>query len=252
MSGHSKWATIKRKKGAADAKRSNEFAKLLRAVEVAAREGGSGDPKANMTLASAVDKARGASVPMDNIERAIKRGTGELEGGARYEEVTYEGYGPGGVAVFVEALTDNRNRTAQDVRQAFTRHNGNLGEGGSTAWMFARKGSIQIEKDAAPDEERLMEIALESGAEDLTDAESTWEITTDPTALGAVRDAIEAAGIPMLSAELTMLPQNIVPVAGGHAKQVLALLEALEELDDVLNVYANFDIPESVMAELSG
>jgi YebC/PmpR family DNA-binding regulatory protein len=252
VSGHSKWATIKRKKGAADAKRSNEFAKLLRAVEVAAREGGSGDPKANMTLASAVDKARGASVPMDNIERAIKRGTGELEGGARYEEVTYEGYGPGGVAVFVEALTDNRNRTAQDVRQAFTRHNGNLGEGGSTAWMFARKGSIQIEKDAAPDEEKLMEIALEAGAEDLTDAESTWEITTDPTALGAVRDAIEAAGIPMFSAELTMLPQNIVPVAGGHAKQVLALLEALEELDDVLNVYANFDIPEAVMAELSG
>ena len=252
MSGHSKWATIKRKKGAADAKRSNEFAKLLRAVEVAAREGGSGDPKANMTLASAVDKARGASVPMDNIERAIKRGTGELEGGARYEEVTYEGYGPGGVALFVEALTDNRNRTAQDVRQAFTRHNGNLGESGSTAWMFARKGSIQIEKDAAPDEEKLMEIALEAGAEDLTDAESTWEITTDPTAFGAVRDAIGAEGIPMLSAELTMLPQNIVPVAGGHAKQVLALLEALEELDDVLNVYANFDIPESVMAELSG
>jgi len=252
VSGHSKWATIKRKKGAADAKRSNEFAKLLRAVEVAAREGGSGDPKANMTLASAVDKARGASVPMDNIERAIKRGTGELEGGARYEEVTYEGYGPGGVALFVEALTDNRNRTAQDVRQAFTRHNGNLGESGSTAWMFARKGSIQIEKDAAPDEEKLMEIALEAGAEDLTDAESTWEITTDPTAFGAVRDAIGAEGIPMLSAELTMLPQNIVPVAGGHAKQVLALLEALEELDDVLNVYANFDIPESVMAELSG
>jgi len=252
VSGHSKWATIKRKKGAADAKRSNEFAKLLRAVEVAAREGGGGDPKANMTLASAVDKARGASVPMDNIERAIKRGTGELEGGARYEEVTYEGYGPGGVAVFVEALTDNRNRTAQDVRQAFTRHHGNLGESGSTAWMFARKGSIQIEKDAAPDEEKLMETALEAGAEDLTDAGSTWEITTDPTAFGAVRDAIEAAGTPMLSAELTMLPQNIVPVAGGHAKQVLALLEALEELDDVLNVYANFDIPESVMAELSG
>jgi len=252
VSGHSKWATIKRKKGAADAKRSNEFAKLLRAVEVAAREGGSGDPKANMTLASAVDKARGASVPNDNIERAIKRGTGELEGGARYEEVTYEGYAPGGVAVFVEALTDNRNRTAQDVRTAFTRHHGNLGESGSTAWMFARKGSIQIEKDAAPDEEKLMEIALEAGAEDLTDAESTWEITTDPTAFGAVRDAIGGAGVPMLSAELTMLPQSTVPIEGGHAKQVLALLEALEELDDVVNVYANFDIPEAVMAELSG
>jgi YebC/PmpR family DNA-binding regulatory protein len=251
MSGHSKWATIKRKKGAADARRSNEFAKLLRAVEVAAREGGSGDPKANMTLASAIDKARGSSVPVDNIERAIKRGTGELEGGARYEEVSYEGYGPGGVALYVECLTDNRNRTAQEVRHAFTRNGGNLGESGSTAWMFQRKGLIQIEKDASPDEERLLEIALEAGADDLTDAESTWEITTDPTAFGAVRDAISAAGVPMLSAELTMVPQSTVPVEGGQAKQVLALLEALEELDDTQNVFANFDIPESVMAELS-
>jgi YebC/PmpR family DNA-binding regulatory protein len=252
VSGHSKWSTIKRRKGAADAKRSNEFAKLLRAVEVAAREGGSGDVKANMTLASAVDKARASSVPNDNIERAIKRGTGELEGGARYEEVTYEGYGPGGVAMFVETLTDNRNRTSQDVRHAFTRNGGNLGESGSTAWMFSRKGSIQIERDSAPDEEKLLEIALEAGAEDLNDAESTWEITTDPGAFAAVRDAIEAAGIPMLSAELTMLPQSTVPVEGGRARQVLALLEGLEELDDVQNVYANFDIPESVMAELSG
>jgi YebC/PmpR family DNA-binding regulatory protein len=250
MSGHSKWATIKRKKGAADAKRSNEFAKLMRFVEVAAREGGSGDPKANMTLATAIDKARAASVPNDNIERAIKRGTGELEGGARYEEVTYEGYGPGGVALFVEALTDNRNRTAQEVRHAFTRHNGNLGETGSTAWMFSRRGSIQIEKDRAPDEDRLLEIALDAGADDLSDAESTWEITTDPAAFAAVRSAIEEAGVSMLSAELTMLPQNTVPVEGGQAKQVLALLEALEELDDVQNVYANFDIPESMMADL--
>ena len=249
MSGHSKWSTIKRKKGAADARRSNLFAKLLRAVEVAAREGG-GSVEGNMTLASAVEKAREASVPNDNIERAIKRGTGELEGGARYEEVAYEGYGPGGVAMFVETLTDNRNRTTQDVRHAFTRSGGNLGENGSTAWMFARKGSIQIEKERAPDEEQLLEIALEAGAEDLNDAESTWEITTDPTAFGAVRGAIEAADIPMLSAELTMLPQTTVPVEGGQAKQVLALLEALEDLDDVLNVYANFDIPEAVMAEL--
>jgi YebC/PmpR family DNA-binding regulatory protein len=250
VSGHSKWATIKRRKGAADAKRSNQFAKLLRAVEVAAREGGSGDVKANMTLASAVDKARSFSVPVDNIDRAIKRGSGDLEGGARYEEVTYEGYGPGGVALFVETLTDNRNRTTQDVRHAFTRSGGNLGENGSTAWMFARKGSIQVEKDAAPDEEKLLEIALEAGADDLSDSESTWEITSDPGSFTAVRDAIESAGIPMLSAELTMLPQSTVPVEGGQAKQVLALLEALEELDDVLNVYANFDIPESVMAEL--
>jgi YebC/PmpR family DNA-binding regulatory protein len=250
MSGHSKWSTIKRKKGAADAKRSNMFAKLLRAVEVAAREGG-GSVEGNMTLASAVEKAKDASVPNENIERAIKRGTGELEGGARYEEVAYEGYGAGGVALFIECLTDNRNRTAQDVRHAFTRNGGNLGESGSTAWMFQRKGVVQIEKDAAPDEERLLEIALEAGAEDLADAESTWEIRTDPTSLVGVRDAIGAAGVPMLSAELTMLPQTSVPVEGGQAKQVLALLEALEDLYDVQNVYANFDISESVLAEMA-
>ena len=250
MSGHSKWATIKRKKGALDAKRSNEFAKLLRFVEVAAREGGSGDPRANATLGTAIEKARSASVPSENIERAIKRGTGELEGGARYEEVVYEGYGPGGVAMFVQTLTDNRNRTAQEVRHAFTRNNGNLGEAGSVAWMFDRKGVVQIEKSASPDEERLLEIALEAGAEDLTDSESTWEITTDPAAFPAVRAALEAADVPMLSAELAMVPQNSVPVEGGQAKQVLALLEALEELDDVQGVSANFDIPEAVMAEL--
>jgi YebC/PmpR family DNA-binding regulatory protein len=249
MSGHSKWATIKRKKGAQDAKRSNLFAKLLRAVEVAAREGG-GNVEGNMTLASAVEKAKAASVPSDNIERAIKRGTGDLEGGARYEEVAYEGYAPGGVAMFVETLTDNRNRTTQDVRHAFTRNGGNLGESGSVAWMFSRKGSIQIEKTEAPDEERLLEIALEAGAENLDDSESTWEITCDPSSFTGVRDAVSAAGIPMLSAELTMLPQSTVPVEGGRAKQVLALLEALEDLDDVQNVYANFDIPEAVMAEL--
>ncbi|MGZ4115056.1 MAG: YebC/PmpR family DNA-binding transcriptional regulator [Actinomycetota bacterium] len=250
MSGHSKWSTIKRKKGAADAKRSNMFAKLLRAVEVAAREGG-GSVDGNMTLASAVEKAKDASVPNENIERAIKRGTGELEGGAKYEEVAYEGYGPGGVALFVECLTDNRNRTAQDVRHAFTRNGGNLGETGSTAWMFQRRGVVQIEKSAAPDEDKLLEIALEAGAEDLADAESTWEIRTDPTSLVQVRDAIDAARIPMLSAELTMLPQNTVPVEGGQAKQVLALLEALEDLDDVQNVYANFDISDAVLAEMA-
>jgi YebC/PmpR family DNA-binding regulatory protein len=250
MSGHSKWSTIKRKKGAADARRSNMFAKLLRAVEVAAREGG-GNVEGNMTLASAVEKARDASVPNENIERAIKRGTGELEGGARYEEVAYEGYGAGGVALFIECLTDNRNRTAQEVRHAFTRNGGNLGESGSTAWMFQRKGVIQLEKSAVPDEERLLEIALEAGAEDLADAESTWEIRTDPASLIQVRDAIDAAGVPMLSAELTMLPQSTVSVDGGQARQVLALLEALEELDDVQNVYAHIDISESVLAEMA-
>jgi YebC/PmpR family DNA-binding regulatory protein len=250
MSGHSKWATIKRKKGATDAKRSNQFAKLLRAVEVAAREGGSGDVKANMTLASAVDKAKSFSVPTDNIDRAIKRGMGADEGAARYDEVAYEGYGPGGVALFVETLTDNRNRTAQDVRHAFVRHNGNLGEAGSVAWMFARRGLIQIERDRAPDEDRLLEIALEAGADDLSDADGTWEITTDPTVFGAVRDAVVAAEIPISSAELTMVPQTSVPVEGGQAKQVLALLEALEDLDDVQNVYGNFDISEELMAEV--
>jgi YebC/PmpR family DNA-binding regulatory protein len=249
MSGHSKWATIKRKKEATDTKRSNMYAKLLRAVEVAAREGG-GSVDGNMTLASAVEKAKSFSVPSDNIERAIKRGTGDDAGGARYEEVTYEGYGPGGVAMLVEALTDNRNRTAQEVRHAFTRHNGNLGENGSTAWMFARKGLFEVEKAVAPDEDRLLEIALEAGADDLTDSESTWEITTDPTAFRVVRDAFEAAGIPMVSAELTMVPLNTVPVEGAQARSVLGLLESLEDLDDVQNVYANFDIPEEVMASL--
>ena len=249
MSGHSKWSTIKRKKAAADAKRSNAFAKLLRAVEVAAKEGG-GSIDGNPTLASAVDKARDASVPWDNIDRAIKRGTGELAGGARYEEVTYEGYGPGGVALIVETLTDNRNRTSQDVRYAFTRNGGSLGDPGSTAWMFARKGVVQIEKSPAIDEDKLLEMALDAGAEDVTDAGSTWEITTDATTLRRVREVIEAAGIPVLSAELTMVPQTQVPVDGAQARQVLALLDALEELDDVQNVYANFDIPEEVMAEV--
>jgi YebC/PmpR family DNA-binding regulatory protein len=250
MSGHSKWATIKRKKAANDARRSNAFAKLLRAVEVAAKEGGSGDPAANMTLASAVEKARSFSVPMENIERAIKRGTGEEAGGARYEEITYEGYAPGGIALFVEALTDNRNRTAQDVRHAFARNGGNLGETGSTAWMFTRKGVIVVEKAATPDEERLLELALEAGAEDMRDAESSWEIVTEPAALAAVRDAIREAGIEVFSAELTMLPQSTIPADGTEARKVLALIEALEDLEDVQSVYANFDIPEEVMASL--
>jgi YebC/PmpR family DNA-binding regulatory protein len=249
MSGHSKWNTIKRKKAAADAKRSNAFAKLLRAVEVAAREGG-GSVEGNPTLASAVDKARDASVPWDNIERAIKRGTGELGDGARYEEVTYEGYGPGGVALFVETLTDNRNRTSQDVRHAFTRNGGSLGDPGSTAWMFTRRGVVQVERSPAIDEEKLLEITLDAGAEDVVDVGSTWEITTDAAALRSVREVIEAAGIPVLSAELTMVPQTQVPVEGAQARQVLALLDALEELDDVQSVYANFDIPEEVMAEV--
>jgi YebC/PmpR family DNA-binding regulatory protein len=249
MSGHSKWATIKRKKAAKDSKRSDQFAKLLRAIEVAAREGG-GDPAANMTLASAVEKAKASSVPSDNIDRAIKRGSGADADGARYEEITYEGYAPGGIALFIETLTDNRNRTAQDVRHAFTRNGGNLGETGSTGWMFTRKGVIVVEKSAAPDDERLLELALESGAEDLNDSESSWEIVTDPSALAAVRDALRAAGVEVFSAELTLLPQSTIPVDGGEARRVLQLIDALEDLEDVQNVYANFDIPEEVMASL--
>jgi YebC/PmpR family DNA-binding regulatory protein len=249
MSGHSKWATIKRKKAANDARRSNQFAKLLRAVEVAAKEGG-GDLAANMTLASAVEKAKASSVPNENIDRAIKRGSGEDAGATRYEEITYEGYAPGGIALFVEALTDNRNRTAQDVRHAFTRNGGNLGETGSTAWMFSRKGVVVVEKEAVPDEERLLELTLEAGAEDMRDAESSWEIVTEPTALISVRDAIGSAGFEIFSAELTMLPQSTIPVDGTEAKKVLQMIEALEDLEDVQNVYANFDIPEEVMASL--
>ena len=250
MSGHSKWATIKRKKAANDAKRSNQYAKLLRAVEVAAREGGSGDVDANMTLASAVEKAKGFSVPTENIERAIKRGTGEDSSGARYDEISYEGYAPGGIALYVETLTDNRNRTAQEVRHAFTRNGGNLGETGSTAWMFTRKGVVVVEKDLAPGEDRLLELALEGGAEDLRDSESSWDIISDPSAFQSVREALEAAGVEVFSAEISMVPQSTIPVDGGEAKRVLNLIEALEDLDDVQNVYANFDIPEAVMASL--
>ena len=250
MSGHSKWATIKRKQAANNAKRSNMFAKLLRAVEVAAKEGGSGDVAANMTLASAVEKARAFSVPTENIERAIKRGTGDEGGGARYEEITYEGYAAGGIALVVEALTDNRNRTAQEVRHAFTRNNGNLGETGTTLWMFQRKGVIVVEKSVAPDEDRLLELALEGGAEDLRDSESSWDIVTAPQDFKSVETALLDAGVPVFSAEISMVPTTTIPVGGGEAKQVLQLIEALEELDDVQNVYANFDIPEEVMASL--
>jgi YebC/PmpR family DNA-binding regulatory protein len=249
MSGHSKWATIKRKKEATDAKRSNMYAKLLRAVEVAAREGG-GNIEGNMTLASAVEKAKSFSVPNDNIERAIKRGSGNDDDGARYEELFYEGYAPGGVALLVEVLTDNRNRTGQEIRHAFTRNQGNLGESGSVAWQFTRKGLVVVDKDVAPDEDRLLELALEAGAEDLRDAESSWDIIAPPQDFKTVQQALEEAGVPVYSAEITMMPETLIPVDGGEAKQVLNLIEALDELDDVQAVYANFDIPEEVMAAL--
>lgn len=247
MSGHSKWSSIKRKKSATDEKRGRMFSKLLRAVEVAAREGG-GNVEGNMALASAVEKARDYSVPLENIERAIKRGSGGLQG-VRYEEVTYEGYGPGGVAVLVDAVTDNRNRTGQEVRHTFSRLGGNLADPGSVAWMFDRRGVILVDKAAAPEEDQLLELILEGGADDLRDSGEQWELVTQPEALAPVRGTLEAAGIQVLSAELTMLPQAGLPVAGEKAESVLRLIEALEDLEDVQAVYSNFDIPDEVLVE---
>jgi YebC/PmpR family DNA-binding regulatory protein len=247
MSGHSKWAQIKRKKAATDDKRGRMFGKLLRAIEVAVREGGP-NVEGNMTLASAVQKARDYSVPMDNIERAIKRASGD-SGAARYEEVVYEGYGPGGVALLVEAVTDNRNRTGQEIRHTFTRLAGNLGDPGSVAWMFHRKGLIVLDKASAPDEDRLLELILEAGAEDLRDAGEQWEVVTPPEALAGVRNYLEGEGVSPVSAELTMLPQAGVPVDRDKAVSVLRLVEALEDLEDVQAVYSNFDIPEEILAQ---
>jgi YebC/PmpR family DNA-binding regulatory protein len=246
MSGHSKWSSIKHKKAVTDQRRGKMFGKLLRAVEVAAREGG-GNVEANATLASAVQKARDFSVPMDTIDRAIKRGTGEIAG-VRYEPATYEGYGPGGVAILVEAMTDNRNRTGQEVRHTFTRLGGNLGDPGSVAWQFVRKGVILLDKDAAPDEERLLELILDAGAEDLADEGDQWRVTTEPTALQNVRSILEGAGVSVASGELSMVPQATVPVDGSKARQVLALIDGLDDLEDVQAVHANFDIPDEVLA----
>lgn len=247
MSGHSKWTQIKRKKSATDEKRGRMFSKLLRAIEVAAREGGP-NIEGNMTLASAVQKARDYSVPMDNIERAIKRAAGET-GAAQYQEVTYEGYGPAGVAILVEAVTDNRNRTGQEVRHTFSRMGGTLGDPGSVAWMFSRKGLIVVEKKLALEEEQLLETILDAGAEDLRDSGPHWEIVTPPDALVAVRKALEDAGVPFVSAELTMMPSTAVPLDSDKAESVLRLIEALEDQEDVQNVYSNFDIPDQVLAE---
>jgi YebC/PmpR family DNA-binding regulatory protein len=247
MSGHSKWSQIKRKKSAQDEKRGQMFGKLLRAVEVAAREGGP-NVDGNMTLASAVQKARDYSVPWDNIERAIKRSSGDT-GAAQYEEITYEGYGPGGAAILVQALTDNRNRTGQEVRHAFSRLGGNLGDPGSVAWMFDRRGLIVLEKATAPDEDALLSIVLEAGADDLRDSGEQWEVVTEPESLTPVRRALEEAGVPIASAELTLLPKSTVPLDGPKATAVLRLVEALEDLEDVQAVYSNFDIPEEILVE---
>jgi YebC/PmpR family DNA-binding regulatory protein len=245
MSGHSKWATIKHKKGAADKARGKLFAKLIRQVEVAAREGG-GDVTSNATLRTMFQKARDASVPMDTIERAIKRGTGELEG-VRYEAVSYEGYAPAGVAVYVECLTDNRNRTGADIRSIFTKNGGSVAEPGSVAWQFERKGVIILPKTAASEDD-LMLVALDAGAEDIQDQGDTWQLTSPPTELGALRAALEEASIVFDSADLTMLPTQSVPLGSeGDARKVLKVVDALEDHDDVQNVYANFDIPDSVL-----
>jgi YebC/PmpR family DNA-binding regulatory protein len=246
MSGHSKWATIKHKKGAADKARGKLFAKLIRQVEVAAREGG-GDADANPTLRTMFQKAREASVPLDTIERAIKRGTGELEG-VRYEQVSYEGYAPSGVAVIVECLTDNRNRTGADIRAIFSKNGGSMAEPGSVAWQFERKGVILVAKHDSVAEDDLMLTALEAGAEDITDAGDQWQVTTPPSELPAVRAALEQAAVGFDSAEVTMLPSTTVPLDNeSGAKKVLHLIDLLEDLDDVQNVYANFDIPDAIL-----
>ncbi len=248
MSGHSKWATIKHKKGAADKARGKLFAKLIRQVEVAAREGG-GDPEANPTLRTMFQKAREASVPLDTIERAIKRGTGELEG-VRYEQVSYEGYAPSGVAVIVECLTDNRNRTGADIRSTFSKNGGSMAEPGSVAWQFERKGVILVAKpsDGSVSEDDLMLTALEAGAEDITDAGDHWQVTTPPAELPAVRSALETAGTAMDSAEVTMVASTTVPLENeSDAKKVLHLVDLLEDHDDVQTVYANFDIPDAIL-----
>jgi YebC/PmpR family DNA-binding regulatory protein len=245
MSGHSKWASIKRKKGATDAKRGQLFSKLARAIIVAAREGGP-DPGGNLALQNAIEKARDAAMPKDNIERAIARGSGTGTDAAAYETVTYEGYGPGGIALFIEALTDNRNRTAADVRHVFTKSDGNLGESGSVAWLFERKGVILV--DGAVDEDELMLAAADAGADDVDPEESSYRVTTAPESLHAVRQALEEAGMPIESAESTMVPKTFVSIEEeGMARKVVRLMDELEENDDVQAVYSNFDIPERVL-----
>ena len=248
MSGHSKWATIKHKKGAADKARGKLFAKLIRQVEVAAREGG-GDLEANANLRTMYQKARDNSVPLDTIERAIKRGTGELEG-VSYEQVSYEGYAPHGVAMFVDVLTDNRNRTGAEIRSLFARAGGSLAEPGAVAWQFERKGMILV--PGSTDEDQVMMAALEAGAEDIVGEGDTWRVTTEPTETNAVREALENSGIEVSSTDLTYLPQNLVELSSsGEAAQVMAVMDALDDHDDVQGVYANFDVPVEVLAELT-
>ncbi|MCZ2079714.1 MAG: YebC/PmpR family DNA-binding transcriptional regulator [Bryobacteraceae bacterium] len=247
MSGHSKWATIKHKKAALDAKRGKVFTRIIKEIMIAARSGG--DPDANARLRSAIAAAKAVSMPADNIKRAIMRGTGELEGG-QIDEVTFEGYGPGGAAVLVSVATDNRNRTVSEIRHVFSKNGGNLGEQGSVAWMFERKSQILIERDKA-NEDDLMALVLDAGAEDLRDDGSNWEVLSAPEAHDAVFEAIQKAGIPTVSAEIAMIPKNLVKLEGKNAAGMLRLSEALEEHDDVQSVYSNFDIDEKELEALA-
>lgn len=249
MSGHSKWSTIKRKKGANDAKRGKIFTRLIKEITVAAR-GGGGDPDGNPRLRSAIAAGKAENMPKDNIDRAIKKGTGELEGEV-YEEILYEGYGPAGVAVLVDCMTDNRNRTVADIRHYFSKSSGNLGESGCVAWMFEKKGLIQVDKEKY-DEEELMDLALEAGAEDVVEEDSTYQILTNPDEFGDVRDALQENGVEFFEAAVSMIPANTIAVTEEkQATSLLKLLENLEDHDDVQNVYANFDIDDELMEKIS-
>ncbi len=247
MSGHSKWATIKRKKSVTDAARGRVFTRLIKEISIAAKHGG-GDPAGNPRLRTAILAAKGANMPADNIDRAIKKGTGELEG-VHYEEITYEGYGPSGVAILVDTVTDNKNRTAAELRNIFTKHGGNMGSQGCVAWMFAPKGLITVEAGKT-DEDTLMSVALDAGAEDIKSDDGAFEVVTPPGAFEAVKKALEESKIPTASAELTKIPQNTVKMDASHAATMLKLMDAVEDFEDTQKVYANFDIPAEVLAKL--
>lgn len=248
MSGHNKWSSIKHKKGAADAKRGKIFTKLIREITVAARESG-GDPGGNPRLRSAIAAAKAENMPKDNIERAIKKGTGELEGSS-FEEAYYEGYGPGGVAILIQSLTDNRNRTVSEIRHLFSKYNGSMGEAGCVSWMFDKKGFISIEKNVV-EEDQLMEIVLDAGADDIEDSGDEWEVTCDPSVFEDVRSALETSGIAVNLSQVTMVPQNTIKLDKDKAEKMLKLMDMLEDQDDVQHVYANFDIDDSILEALS-
>jgi len=248
MSGHSKWSSIKHKKGAADAKRGKLFTKLARAITVAARDGG-GDPEGNPALATAIQKARDASMPKDNIQRAIDRGSGVGADAAAIEQIVFEGYGPGGVAIMVDALTDNRNRASAEIRHAFTKHNGSLGEPGSVAWIFEKRGVVAVDGERYGEDDLI--VAIDAGAEDVREEGELLRVLCEPASLSAVREAVEAAGVEVRSAEVAIEPKSTVEVKGNEAKSLLALIDALEEQDDVNEVHANFDISDEVLQKLA-